>query len=93
MNSKSKHSPQRTCIACRKVSDKRTLIRLVVGANGRVDIDISGKKQGRGAYLCRRKACWELAVKKNRLDYALRTKLRDDDRQALKDYSQNLEEN
>jgi len=93
MSSKSKHSPQRTCIACRKVSDKRTLVRLVVADNGRVDIDVSGKKEGRGAYLCPRKSCWELAVKKNRLDYALRTKLGDDDRQALRDYSQNLEEN
>jgi len=77
MISKSKHLPQRTCIACRQIKEKKALIRLVRADNEAVEVDISGKKPGRGAYLCPNKACWEMALKKNRLEHALRTKLSD----------------
>jgi predicted RNA-binding protein YlxR (DUF448 family) len=92
MGAKSKHPPQRTCIACRQIKDKKALIRLVSTESGIAEIDVFGKKPGRGAYLCPQKTCWELALKKSRLDYALRTKLRDDNRQILREYSHNLEE-
>lgn len=88
--SRSKYPPQRTCIACRQVKEKKTLIRIVRTENGVVEIDILGNKPGRGAYLCSDKVCWELAFKKNRLDYALRTKLDADNRQALVECSHNL---
>ena len=90
MRAKSKHLPQRTCIACRQIKEKKALIRLVRAENGVAEVDISGKKQGRGAYLCPKKTCWELALRKNRLDYALRTKLHDDNRQTLLDCGHNL---
>jgi predicted RNA-binding protein YlxR (DUF448 family) len=90
MRSKSKHTPQRTCIACRQVKEKKALIRLVRTENGVAEIDVFGKKPGRGAYLCHQKTCWELALRKKRLDYALRTKLNDDNRQSLLEYSHNL---
>ncbi len=90
--SKDKYPPQRTCIACRHVKEKRNLIRLVRTENGVAEIDFFGKKPGRGAYLCLNKACWELALKKNRLEYALRTKLNENNRQTLIDYSHNLSE-
>jgi predicted RNA-binding protein YlxR (DUF448 family) len=92
MGAKSKHLPQRTCIACRQVKEKKALIRLVSTENGIAEIDVFGKRPGRGAYLCPNKTCWELALRKNRLDYALRTKLHDDNRQTLREYSHNLEE-
>jgi predicted RNA-binding protein YlxR (DUF448 family) len=92
MRFKGKHLPQRTCIACRQVREKKALIRLVRTGNGGAEIDIYGKKPGRGAYLCPKKTCWEVALRKNRLDYALRTKPRDDNRQTLHEYSRNLEE-
>jgi predicted RNA-binding protein YlxR (DUF448 family) len=88
--SKSKYPPQRTCIACRQVKEKKALIRLVCTENGVAEIDVFGKKPGRGAYLCFNKVCWELALKKNRLEYALRIKLNDDNRQSLLEYSHNL---
>ena len=87
---KSKYPPQRTCIACRQVKEKKTLIRLVRTENGAAEIDIFGKKPGRGAYLCSDKVCWELALKKNRLEYALKTKLNEVNRQALIEYSHKL---
>jgi len=90
MMSKSKHLPQRTCIACRQIREKKALIRLVRAGNEAVEVDISGKKPGRGAYLCPNKACWEIALKKKQLEYALRTKLSDDNRQSLIKYSHSL---
>jgi predicted RNA-binding protein YlxR (DUF448 family) len=92
--SKSKYPPQRTCIACRLVKEKKALIRIVCTEDGVAEVDALGKKPGRGAYLCSNKICWELALKKNRLEYALRTKLNESNRQTLVEYSQNLlEEN
>jgi len=88
--SQSKYPPQRTCIACRQVKEKKTLIRLVRTENGAAEIDIFGKKPGRGAYLCSDKVCWELALKKNRLEYALKAKLNEVNRQALIEYSHKL---
>jgi predicted RNA-binding protein YlxR (DUF448 family) len=90
MKAKNKHLPQRTCIACRQIKEKKALIRLVRAENGVAEVDISGKKPGRGAYLCPKKVCWELVLKKNRLEYALRTKLSDDNRQILIGYIHNL---
>jgi predicted RNA-binding protein YlxR (DUF448 family) len=92
MRSENKHLPQRTCIACRQTNEKKALIRLVLTGNGIAEVDTYGKKPGRGAYLCPRKVCWEMALRKNRLEYALRTKLSDDNHQILIAYSHNLSE-
>ena len=91
MRVSSKRPTQRSCIACRQVREKKDLVRLVSVENGIAEIDAFGKKPGRGAYLCPRRTCWELALKKNRLDYALRTRLRDDNRQTLREYIHSLE--
>lgn len=92
IKAKTKHLPQRTCIACQQTKEKKALIRLVCAENRVVEVDMSGKKPGRGAYLCPKRTCWELALRKKRLDYALRTKLNDDSRQSLLEYSHNLSE-
>jgi uncharacterized protein len=91
MRLKSRLPPQRTCIACRQVKEKKDLVRLVSSENGIAEIDAFGKKPGRGAYLCPKRTCWESALRKNRLDYALRTRLRDDNIQTLREYIHNLE--
>jgi len=87
---KNKHTVQRICVACRQIREKGDLIRLVRTPDGTLIIDMSAKKPGRGAYLCRKKDCWETALKKNRLEYALRTKLRNNERQILTEYGNNL---
>jgi predicted RNA-binding protein YlxR (DUF448 family) len=86
---KPKHIPQRSCIACKTVSDKRDLVRLVCNEE-KVEIDLEKKRSGRGAYLCPVYECWELGLKKNRLEYALRTKLSEEDRRILTEYSERL---
>ena len=90
MRSQGKHIPERTCIACRQSKDKKDLVRLVYTKDGIVQVDLSAKKSGRGAYLCPKKDCWELGLKGNRLEYALRTKLSHHNRQVLVNYAEKL---
>ncbi|MGQ9493850.1 MAG: RNase P modulator RnpM [Anaerolineae bacterium] len=85
-----KHIPLRTCVQCQRVRPKRELIRIVRTPQGTIEIDERGKAAGRGAYLCRNKACWEGAISRQRLDYALKTTLSPEDRERLLTYSQNL---
>ena len=88
----SKPAPQRTCVACRSASGKRELIRIVRRAEGGVEVDLTGKKAGRGAYLCPRAECWQTAIKKGRLESALRVQLRPDDKLALTQFAVGLRE-
>jgi uncharacterized protein len=78
-----KHVPQRTCVVCRETDAKRTLTRIVRTADDGVQLDPTGKRNGRGAYLCSQLSCWQRAVESNVLDKALRTTLTADDRQRL----------
>ncbi len=76
--------PQRTCVACRRVADKREFIRFVRDADGEVHVDPSGKAPGRGASVCATSACFEAAVTKNRLASALRASLIEEDVERLR---------
>jgi uncharacterized protein len=78
-----KHVPQRTCVACRQVAGKRELVRVVRTPLGTVEVDPTGKKNGRGAYIHLDPACWEAAFKRKALQHALKTELSEDDRAAL----------
>jgi predicted RNA-binding protein YlxR (DUF448 family) len=80
-----KHLPQRTCISCRKTGFKRELIRLVKISDLEVAVDSTGKKSGRGAYLCQSRICWENALKTGRLAQALRTDISVDNKARLLD--------
>jgi len=90
MKSISQHIPQRTCVACGKIKAKRELIRLVRCSDRIVEIDISGKKAGRGTYLCRAPECWHAGVKGSRLERALRTTLTQDNREQLIKYGKDF---
>jgi predicted RNA-binding protein YlxR (DUF448 family) len=81
-----KHVPQRTCVACRQVKPKRELLRIVRTPQGHVEIDPTGKKSGRGAYLCATRVCWTTALKKKRLEQELETTISEEDRAALEAY-------
>ena len=74
MRSVGRPIPQRTCISCRQVRDKRGLVRIVRGVDGGVEVDPSWKKAGRGAYLCPRLQCWQ-GLKADRLGFALRAEV------------------
>jgi hypothetical protein len=81
-----KRLPQRTCVACRKVSSKREMVRLVRVSDGNVEIDSSGRKAGRGAYLCPAQECWQVGLSSGRLEHALRTTLTQGNREQLIKY-------
>ncbi len=87
-----KRPPQRTCIACRSTSGKRDLVRIVRTPAGAVEVDLTGKKSGRGAYLCRCVECWEAGLKRDRLATALKTKLTPEDREHLNAFLRSLRE-
>jgi predicted RNA-binding protein YlxR (DUF448 family) len=86
-----KHIPQRTCIACRKTGPKRELVRVVCIVGSGVEIDLTGKKSGRGAYLCRVWSCWESALSTNRLEHALHTGLKPEDKEKLVNYAKGID--
>jgi predicted RNA-binding protein YlxR (DUF448 family) len=89
--SRPKHVPQRTCVACRTTGAKRGLVRVVRTATGSVEVDETGKKPGRGAYLCRSRECWDKALKGRMLEYALKTAITSEDKQALQAYAAALQ--
>lgn len=78
-----KHVPLRTCVSCRETKPKRELLRVVRTPDGHVMIDATGKKSGRGAYLCARLSCWETALKKKRLEQEFELTLSEEDRAGL----------
>ena len=88
---KPKHVPQRTCIACRQVGGKRSLLRLVRTEQG-VQVDTTGKLPGRGAYLHPYQSCWQAVLRGGRIEQALRVRLSEENRQALLDYMAMLPE-
>lgn len=85
-----KHVPQRTCVGCHQVLPKRTLIRVVRAENG-VNVDPTGKANGRGAYLHNLRSCWEKGLKGS-LAHALKVELTDQDRLNLQTFAAQLEE-
>ncbi|HYM16756.1 MAG TPA: YlxR family protein [Dehalococcoidia bacterium] len=87
-----KHVPQRTCIACRTTGAKRGFVRVVRTPGGRVELDPTGKKNGRGAYVHESRACWDDALKKGRLGHALKIAVPAEDLELLKAHAASLEE-
>jgi predicted RNA-binding protein YlxR (DUF448 family) len=82
-----KHIPQRTCVACRTVRPKRELVRIVRTPEGDVMIDETGKRSGRGAYLCPRRDCWETALAKQQLERVLKIPLTSETKGQLQEYA------
>jgi predicted RNA-binding protein YlxR (DUF448 family) len=75
---KARHVPQRKCVACHEQKNKKQLIRIVRTPQTEVQIDITGKKSGRGAYLCRNVSCFQLAKKQRSLDRVLKIEIIND---------------
>lgn len=67
--------PQRMCVGCREMKNKRDLVRVVKTPDGSVLLDTTGKKSGRGAYICPSRECLNLAVKHKSLQKALQQEI------------------
>ena len=70
---KVKKIPQRQCVGCREMKDKKSLLRVVKSPEGQVSLDFGGKKPGRGAYVCHDVTCLQKAQKSKALERALET--------------------
>ena len=66
-----KKVPQRQCVGCREMKDKKALLRVVKAPDGSVSLDFGGKKPGRGAYVCYSVECLKKARKSRALERAL----------------------
>ena len=85
-----KHVPLRSCVACREVKAKRELVRLVRTPEGNIELDKTGKKNGRGAYVCPTPGCWEKALTGKQLERTLRHPLSQANRAELKSSGKTL---
>ena len=70
-----KKIPLRTCMGCNEKKTKKELIRIVKDKEGNICVDKTGKKEGRGAYICDNINCLEKVIKTKRLEKVLDTKI------------------
>jgi len=90
MPQKPRKIPMRMCVGCREMKPKKELLRAVRTPQGEVVLDETGKKAGRGAYVCYDAACLRRALKQKQLDRALETHLNEETVQALTDTMEQL---
>jgi hypothetical protein len=79
------------CVACREHDTKRGLIRIVRTPEGAVALDPTGRRNGRGAYLCHQYACWERALRVGLLARALNTTIDEETVVALRRHAATLQ--
>ncbi|MCR5216216.1 MAG: YlxR family protein [Lachnospiraceae bacterium] len=70
-----KKQPQRLCIGCQEMKDKKDLLRVVCTPEGEIELDPTGKKNGRGAYICKNASCLEKAMKTKGLHKAFKREI------------------
>lgn len=70
-----KNKPQRTCMACREMKDKNELLRVVKNNQGEIFVDTTGKANGRGAYVCKNKECFNKLKKSKGLSRAFKMQI------------------
>jgi predicted RNA-binding protein YlxR (DUF448 family) len=72
-----KKQPQGRCTACNEQKDKKDLLRIVRTTEGTVEVDETGKKNGRGAYICKSEECLNKLIKSKRLESIFEMKIDD----------------
>lgn len=82
---KNKKISTRMCIGCGEMKPKKELIRVVKNKDGEVSIDKTGKKPGRGAYVCNSIECLELGIKTRRIERSFSQKIDDEIYEKLKE--------
>ena len=80
-----KKIPMRKCVGCQEMKSKREMIRVLKTENDEILLDATGKKNGRGAYLCRSMDCLEKAVKNKGLERSLKVKIPSEVYDALRE--------
>ena len=88
---KEKKVPMRMCVGCREMKPKRELLRVVRSPEGEVSIDLTGRKPGRGAYLCKNAECMKRAIKQRQLERAFECALGEETHASLLEALKELE--
>lgn len=70
-----KKIPMRQCVGCREMKPKRELVRIVRSPEGEVSVDLTGRKSGRGAYICRDDNCLKKSIKSKGLSRSLEVEI------------------
>ena len=79
-----KKIPQRKCVGCQEMKGKKEMLRILRTENGEIVLDTTGRKNGRGAYLCYSRECFEKVVKSRGLERALKVAVTSDSYEELK---------
>ena len=87
-----KKVPQRQCIGCGEMKNKRELIRVLKGTDDVISIDATGRKNGRGAYICPSMACFEKAVKSRGLERSFKMAIPKEVYESLKKEMEQIDE-
>ena len=82
---KQKKIPMRMCLGCNEMKPKKELLRVVKSPEGDVSLDFSGKKNGRGAYICRNTECFLKARKARRFEKTFSCKIEEDMYEVMTD--------
>jgi predicted RNA-binding protein YlxR (DUF448 family) len=81
-----KKIPQRTCIGCNSKKDKKDLIRVVKNKDGVISVDLTGKKEGRGVYICKTEECLNKAIKNKKMSRAFEMEIDEKIYESLKEF-------
>lgn len=73
-----KKIPMRMCLGCNEMKPKKELIRAVKSPEGEISLDLTGKKSGRGAYICRSEECLKMARKARRFEKSFSCRIDDE---------------
>ncbi len=89
---KTKKIPMRMCLGCREMKEKKSLLRIVKSPEGVVSLDVTGRKPGRGAYVCKDKECLQKAIKQRQIERAFECGLSEEMKAALQQQMEQLNE-
>ncbi len=84
--------PMRQCLGCSEMKPKKELIRVVKSPEGEISLDLTGKKNGRGAYICRSTECYDKARKARRFERAFSCRIDESVYEVMADELRNAEE-
>lgn len=85
MSTAVRKQPLRQCIGCGQMKDKRELVRIIRDKEGKIFLDVTGKKNGRGAYICPDENCFAKVMKTKGLERALKTDIEPSVYESLKE--------
>lgn len=75
---KTKKIPMRMCLGCGEMKPKKELVRVVKSKEGEISLDLTGKKQGRGAYICKSRECFDKARKSRKFEKEFSCKIEEE---------------